>query len=118
MVDKNGNGRSSTSTGLTTFDQAPRLLPDKLAQYVADRPIALDNQYDKHLAYALALVSGWSYAEHATVVRQLALRGIDADVTKIAYRTTRCSSCPRPISFAPSVDAWGSCPFAAPSRRI
>jgi hypothetical protein len=77
-------GRAFPSSTLTVFDQAPRLLPLSLADYVANRPALLDGQYDKQLAYALALVSGWSYAEHTTVVRQLARRGIDADVTKIA----------------------------------
>lgn len=80
----NGPARALPGRGLTTFDQAPRLLPENLAEYVSNKPQALDEEYDKQLAYALALVAGWSYADHPTVVKQLRLRGIEADVTLIA----------------------------------
>jgi len=83
----NGEGAhadAQTPPGPSTFKQAPRLLPDDLSQYVSDKPPAQDSQYDKTLAYALSLVSGWAYADHATVVKQLRYHGIEADVTLVA----------------------------------
>jgi hypothetical protein len=77
-------GSLSHKRDLTTFRQEPRLLPEDLSEYVVNRPAAQEGQYDKKLAYALSLISGWSYADHATFVRQLRYNGVDADVTLIS----------------------------------
>jgi hypothetical protein len=72
-----------TKSNPSTFRQAPRLLPEDLALYVSDKPRLQDSQYDATLAYALSLVSGWTYADHKTIAKQLRYRGIEADVTLI-----------------------------------
>jgi hypothetical protein len=79
-----GPPRSPALRGPSTFKQAPRLLPEDLSQYVSDKPKTQDDQYDKQLAYALALVSGWAYADHGTITKQLRHHGLDADVTLVA----------------------------------
>jgi Lipase (class 3) len=80
------NGNGTQEPGIEhPFRVRPGLPPEGLAEYVCGpykRPIS-DSRPDPKLAYALALVSGWSYAKHETVVKHLRYRGVEADVTYI-----------------------------------
>jgi hypothetical protein len=78
-----GAGAVRAAREATAFRSAPRLLPDDLAQYVANKPRAQDDQYDSVLGYAFSLMSGWAYANHQTIAKQIAYEGLDANVILI-----------------------------------
>ena len=58
-------------------------LPKDLCAYVKKRDRDTDDQHDLTLAYAMALISGWAYADHDTILRQLRYNDVDADITYI-----------------------------------
>jgi hypothetical protein len=53
------------------FSVIPPLLPDTLDEDLLQKPRSADDIYDPRLAYFLALVAGWSYADEATLSAKL-----------------------------------------------